>query len=344
MSARAARGSGSGSGSGASASAGASEATTGRGRAPRPGTLEALGLSRSKLRLLLAYEDALRRRGRSAATIASRRKTLSRFLRRFAGRHLAWLDRADVERYLAERAEVVAPAVQADEAQAVRAFLATLVDLGLLRRSPAAELRVRRASRPAPLLLSEAAVWRLLSAASAHPRWSWAALRDRAALELLYGAGLRGAEVRAALLVDLDFDAGTLLCRRAKRGEQRVVPLPRGRARAPPRLRRRGAPRPRPLRRRPRPRPPAPYAARSALRGLGPAWARHRRRPPRGPPRPRPRAAPRGRDARVRAGASVLAVQELLGHQRLDTTAVYVACDRDDLRRAVGVLERLHAP
>ncbi len=315
-----------------------------RGRAPRPGTLEALGLPRSKLRLLLAYEDALRRRGRSAATIASRRKTLARFLRRFAGRHLAWLERTDVERYLAERAEVVAPAVQADEAQAVRAFLAALVDLGLLRRSPAAELRVRRASRPAPLLLSEAAVWRLLSAASAHPRWSWAALRDRAALELLYGAGLRGAEVRAALLVDLDFDAGTLLCRRAKRGEQRVVPLPRAALAhlrayvdaARPTLVRFGGGRDQGrllLTRRGR-----PYEA-SGLRGLVTAVAR------RAGLRAHAHALRRAVATHlVRAGASVLAVQELLGHQRLDTTAVYVACDRDDLRRAVGVLERLHAP
>lgn len=42
----------------------------------------------------------------------------------------------------------------------------------------------------------------------------------------------------------------------------------------------------------------------------------------------------------VREGVPVPCVQELLGHVKLATTACYVAVDRDDLRRAVEVLDR----
>jgi len=42
----------------------------------------------------------------------------------------------------------------------------------------------------------------------------------------------------------------------------------------------------------------------------------------------------------MRAGASVTAVQELLGHRKLDTTAQYLSVDRRDLHEAVEALER----
>lgn len=42
----------------------------------------------------------------------------------------------------------------------------------------------------------------------------------------------------------------------------------------------------------------------------------------------------------VQAGAPVPAVQALLGHRRLATTATYVGVDREDLRRTVRLLER----
>ena len=42
----------------------------------------------------------------------------------------------------------------------------------------------------------------------------------------------------------------------------------------------------------------------------------------------------------VREGVPVPAVQALLGHASLNTTAVYVQIDRQDLRRAVEPLER----
>jgi site-specific recombinase XerD len=46
----------------------------------------------------------------------------------------------------------------------------------------------------------------------------------------------------------------------------------------------------------------------------------------------------------VEQGASLLAVQKLLGHVSLDTTQRYVIVDRAALHEAVSVLERVRQP
>lgn len=51
---------------------------------------------------------------------------------------------------------------------------------------------------------------------------------------------------------------------------------------------------------------------------------------------------PGGRLLLTRRGVSVVAVQRLLGHADLDTTARYVGLGQEDLRRAVAVLEFAH--
>ena len=42
----------------------------------------------------------------------------------------------------------------------------------------------------------------------------------------------------------------------------------------------------------------------------------------------------------VRAGVNVEAVRLLVGHRQLSTTACYVEVEREDLRRAVEILDR----
>lgn len=279
-------------------------------------------LPRSKARALAAYERVLARRGFAPATIRSRRYLLLRFLAAVRGRHLGWLTRVDVERYLAARAGAVCSTSLGTETSAVRHFLATLVDEGLLRRSAATDLPVPRARPDAPVVLSPADVTALLAAASSGARGRlWSGLRDRAALELLYGVGLRASELRSARVVDLDLEEGTLLVRRAKRGRERVLPVPPAArphlrdylARARPRLVRfsargdtghlllgdRGGPLPE--------------------HGVFELVARVARR---AGVRAHPHALRRALATHlVRAGTSVLAVQELLGHQHVDTTA-----------------------
>lgn len=298
-------------------------------------------LSRSKALALAVYERALTRRGLSPATIRTRHYLLLRFLDFVRGRHLGWLTRADLARYLAQRAASVGASSVAQETSVLRHFLATLVDEGLIRRSAAGDLPVPRARKRVPVLLSPNDIEALLAAASQGARdRAWAGLRDRAALELLYGVGLRAAELRAAQVVDLDLEEGTLLVRRAKRGREKVLPVPPAArphlraylADARPRLTHFGGGR---------------DQGRLILGSTGRPLSEHgvhrlvERVARRAGVRAHPHAIRRAVASHlVRAGASVLAVQSLLGHQRLDTTAIYVACDRDDLRAAVDLLDR----
>lgn len=166
-------------------------------------------------------------------------------------------------------------------------------------------------------------------------------LRDRALVELAYGLGIRASELCSALLVDLDQQDGVLLVRRAKRGQPKALPLP----------------------------PAALPHLRAYLREARPALVRHgpggrdrghllltaigtpltpkcvrdivRRLAARAGLRAHPHAFRRAFATHLaRNGASLLAVQEALGHVRLDTTAIYVDVERDDLRRAIAILER----
>src|SRR5213078_2172778 len=111
----------------------------------------------------------------------------------------AWLDRPigkitteQLEQYLAElRAAGLSPATIARRVAAIRSFFRHQTLLGARSDNPAAELELPRRRRALPRTLSAAEAERLVEAASGtSPR----ALRDRALVELLYGAGLRVSE------------------------------------------------------------------------------------------------------------------------------------------------------
>lgn len=287
------------------------------------------------------YAKHLRRRNLAPATCAIYVATARRFMI-FVDRPVERVRRTDVKGYLAWRSSVLAPPVQAAELRRVRGFLAALVDEGMIAHSPAEGLTSKRGSYGVQRLLSERTISRLLKAASIEtPRGGPAvALRDRALVELAFGLGLRVSELRAALLVDLNLAQGTLLVRRAKRGAPQVLPLPPSSI---PHLRayvREGRP---------------ALVQRGRGRDRGHLLLNQVGTPLRGArvhevvvrvaARARVRAHPHAlrravATGLVRRGASVLAVQELLGHVRLDTTAIYVEVEREDLRRAVAILER----
>jgi integrase/recombinase XerD len=130
----------------------------------------------------------------------------------------------DLERYLAElRGAGLSPATIARRAAAIRTFFKHLVLLGARGDNPAAELSLPRRVRRLPRTLSPAEVERLLDAAvGTTPR----SMRDRALVELLYGAGLRVSEAvgleRAA--VDLEH---RLVRAIGKGDKERIVPIGR---------------------------------------------------------------------------------------------------------------------
>ena len=142
-----------------------------------------------------------------------------------------WLGRSpssattdDLERYLAElRAQGLSPATIARRVAAVRAFFRHLVLLGARTDNPGAELNLPRRVRRLPRTLSPAEAERLVEAAAGtSPR----ALRDRALVELLYGAGLRVSEAVGLERGAVDLEARLVRCV-GKGGKERLVPIGR---------------------------------------------------------------------------------------------------------------------
>ncbi|MCU0293551.1 MAG: tyrosine-type recombinase/integrase [Thermoanaerobaculaceae bacterium] len=164
--------------------------------------------------------------------------------------------------------------------------------------------------------------------------------RDRAILELLYGTGIRSAECRRLDVTDVQLCEATLLVRDGKGRKDRLLPLP-GRAAAALELYLSEA------------RPQLVADSREAAlfvsvvrphRRLGPAglerlvrcYGRNARLP-------RPVSPHLLRHAcathLLKGGADVHHVQVLLGHRRLDTTALYTRVEISDLQ---AVVRRAH--
>lgn len=111
----------------------------------------------------------------------------------------------------------------------LRSFFGLLEERHLILTNPAAGLRLRRAERLPPPVLSEAKARRLMAAPFAGSRIGQ---RDRAILELLYGTGLRLGECLRLDLPDVDLYEGQVLVKSGKGKKDRVVPLLGGAAKA----------------------------------------------------------------------------------------------------------------
>jgi integrase/recombinase XerD len=148
----------------------------------------------------------------------------------------AWFDRPiahitteQLEQYLAElRAAGLSPSTIARRVAAMRSFFRHQALLGARTDNPAAELDLPRGRRTLPRTLSAAEAERLIEAAAGTtPR----ALRDRALVELLYGAGLRVSEAVGLQKSSADLDGRLVRCV-GKGSKERVVPIGRQGAQA----------------------------------------------------------------------------------------------------------------
>jgi integrase/recombinase XerD len=130
----------------------------------------------------------------------------------------------ELERWLAEmRAAGLAPSTAARRVAAVRSFFRHQMLLGARQDNPAAALRLPRRTRTLPRTLSPAEVERLIEAASGTtPR----SLRDRALVELMYGAGLRVSEATGLHRRSVDLD-DRIVRALGKGSKERIVPLGR---------------------------------------------------------------------------------------------------------------------
>ncbi len=261
-------------------------------------------------------------------------------------RSLSRVTRADLRAYLARRARRVRGATLSRELGVLAAFFGFLAAQGLIPKDPSVGLWTRPGGARPPILLSRASVGELLVAAlvvgtgQRSPEVRRArALRNRALIELLYGLGLRASEAAALRVSDLDLCGGSLLARRVKRGKPRRLPLPRAAGEAVERYLREG--------RRHLVKADEDSEARLLLTERGTPLSGNevlrivKDVGERAGLRVHPHALRRAVASHfVQAGVSLAFVRELLGHVRLDTTQRYVVLDREDLRRAVGVLDR----
>jgi integrase/recombinase XerD len=148
-------------------------------------------------------------------------------LAKWLGRSPASATREELERYIADlRAKGLAGTTIARRLAAIRSLFRHQLLLGSREDNPAAEIDLPRRARRLPRTLSPGEAERLVEAASGTtPR----ALRDRALVELLYGAGLRVSEAVSLERSGVDIDE-RLVRSVGKGGKERVVPLGRSAA------------------------------------------------------------------------------------------------------------------
>jgi integrase/recombinase XerC len=145
-------------------------------------------------------------------------------------RHLALSERdllearvLDLRSWLAKQARrAPAPASVARRASACRSFYRWALSEGLVEDSPAERLRSPRIPVSVPHFLSEDQAARVVEGPSQE---GWYQLRNRALLELLYGAGLRVSEAAGLVVADLDRVAGLVHVRKGKGRKARRVPM-----------------------------------------------------------------------------------------------------------------------
>lgn len=145
-------------------------------------------------------------------------------LAEWLGRPPSTISTEELERYLAElRGRGLSGATIARRVASLRSFFRHLVLIGAADANPAAELELPRRARRLPRALSPAEAERLIEAAAGTmPR----DFRDRALVELLYGAGLRVSEAVGLEKGAVDLDQ-RLVRTVGKGGKERIVPVGR---------------------------------------------------------------------------------------------------------------------
>ena len=160
---------------------------------------------------------------RAARTVDAYRRDLAA-LAAHLGRSPATATPEDLQSWLAEqRAAGLAASTLARRTAAARSFYRHQQLLGAREDNPAAALDLPRRTRKLPRTLSPGEAERLIDAADGtRPR----NLRDKALVELLYGAGLRVSEAVGLDRTGVDLDA-RLVRTVGKGGKERIVPIGR---------------------------------------------------------------------------------------------------------------------
>jgi integrase/recombinase XerD len=170
-------------------------------------------------------------KGRSPATLTAYRRDARRWSRwlRADGLALGDADEAAIERFVADlRASGLAPGTVKRVVVVVRSLYRFLVDEERLADDPGADVATPHVPSALPKALTEDEVATIIDGVVGDRPVD---RRDRAVLEVLYGAGLRISELVGLSLGDLDLESG-LLRAFGKGAKERVVPLGRHASRA----------------------------------------------------------------------------------------------------------------
>lgn len=162
--------------------------------------------------------------GRSLAanTLAAYRRDLEAFARWLAPRRLEDAGIVDLFGYLGHRHELGYHARStARLVSCLRGFYRALLDRGVLKKDPTAQLEHPKLGRPLPKGLSESEVGALLAAPNVELPLG---LRDRAMLELLYATGLRISELVGLRISMVNSRQGVVRVI-GKGGRERLVPI-----------------------------------------------------------------------------------------------------------------------
>ena len=171
-----------------------------------------------------AYLRDLEVRGASAATRRSYRSDLQQLLEwlDLRGGSLEGLDRRTVRAFSSDLGRRgYAPATLSRKLSTLRGLSRFLTERDVLAADPTRALPGPRRRRRLPRVLSVRDVDALLVAAGGTSPFE---LRDRLALELLYGCGLRSQEVVGLTLADVRAGQAQLIVR-GKGGKTRIVPV-----------------------------------------------------------------------------------------------------------------------
>lgn len=189
--------------------------------------MSAASLKQEHLDALERYLSVLsNERGRSHHTIRNYRSDISHFLSWLAGgdRNLHDLNRADYRDYLSQlQSEGMAEASVRRRASTIRSFTRHLAGAKQLEHDPLVLAKSPKATSTLPTVLNHDEIAALISAPDTSKP---SGLRDRAILEVLYGAGLRVSELVGIRTTDYDTDHNALRVR-GKGNKQRVALLGR---------------------------------------------------------------------------------------------------------------------
>lgn len=182
-------------------------------------------LTEPSLRLIESFiERSWAELGLARHTMSGYRTDLTGFARWLEARAggLLLAQRSDVFDYFAKRThDGYSARSNARLLSCLRAFYAQQMRIGNVSEDPSATLAAPKLGRSLPKALSESQVDALLAAPLLD---SVAGLRDRAMLELMYGAGLRVSELVGLDSLNLNLRQGVLRIR-GKGGKERLVPL-----------------------------------------------------------------------------------------------------------------------